>query len=79
MSNSGEVTPEAEAAASDAINDMENRYQLLQESRAREIEEGKTKISPEMRARLQEARLITEQLKYLLNLSENMVQVYKLI
>ncbi len=63
----------------EAIEDLENRYKLLENSRQQEIEAGQSVISAESREKLQEARLITEQLKYLLNLSENMVQVFRYI
>jgi uncharacterized membrane protein YccC len=63
----------------EAISDLEQKYSILKDNRAKELEDGQIQISAEMRTQLQEAKLITEQLKYLLNLSENMIQVNRYI
>ena len=75
----GSSLNENEEGTEEALSELEHRYHLLEQDRAREIEEGRTQISPEMRNQLQEARLVTEQLRYLLNLSENMIQVNKYV
>ena len=48
------------------------KYADLNEKRNQEIESGKTTMSLEMRNKLQEAKVIIEQLKWFINLSENL-------
>ena len=51
---------------------FKNKYRELAYKRDREINSGKTEISSEMRTRFQEAQLVREQLKWLLQISENL-------
>ncbi|UBM57746.1 FUSC family protein [Marinilongibacter aquaticus] len=62
---------ETEAAAAM----LEKKYDELQDIRNRELEMGSEGISSELRNRLQEGRLITNQLKWLYSLSQSMKQV----
>lgn len=59
----------------DASKTLEDKYRQLEEVRAEELSKGWNAISPEMRNRLQEGKLITEQLKWLYGLSDSMKQV----
>lgn len=54
---------------------LESTFQNLSAEREREIAQGKAEISDDLRTNLQEARLITDQLKWLHNLSENLHRV----
>ena len=54
---------------------LESRFESLSAKRERQIEQGQTEISDDLRTRLQEARLVTDQLKWLHNLSENLSRV----
>ena len=56
-----------------AFEDLEKKYNDLNLKRNREIESGILEISPENRNQLQEAKSIIEQLKWLKNLSENLL------
>lgn len=51
---------------------FKNQIKELSRVRDREIETGKTRISPEMRSRFQEAQLVRDQLQWLLQISEKL-------
>ncbi len=51
---------------------FENKFRELSETRDKEIEDGRHNITPEMRLHMQEARMITDQLKLLLSLSSSL-------
>lgn len=51
---------------------FKNKYRQLAYKRDRELNSGKTEISAEMRTKFQEAQLVREQLKWLLQISENL-------
>jgi hypothetical protein len=51
---------------------LENKYKVLEESRNDELKEGFKPLSPELRNKLQEAKMVTDLMKWLYGLSENM-------
>ena len=59
----------------EATSVLESRFQSLSAKRERQIEQGQTEISDDLRTHLQEAQLVTDQLKWLHNLSENLHRV----
>ncbi|MCG1035834.1 FUSC family protein [Polaribacter sargassicola] len=61
-----------------ATKDYEEYFNDLTTKRDKEIEEG-VPITKEMRARLHETQLVSEQIKWLFNLSENLVKNVKKI
>ncbi|AEV31822.1 putative membrane protein [Owenweeksia hongkongensis DSM 17368] len=54
---------------------LESKFESLSAKREQQIEDGQTEISDDLRLRLQESRLIADQLKWLHNLSENLKRV----
>jgi uncharacterized membrane protein YccC len=54
-----------------AQKNLENSYELLASERTQQIEEGKVEIAPEMRLRLQEALLVSNELIWLRTLSKD--------
>lgn len=58
---------------SEAFEILEKKYAELNQKRNQEIESGILTMSTEMRSKLQEAKVIIEQLKWLKNLSENVL------
>jgi uncharacterized membrane protein YccC len=54
-----------------AQKNLENSYEQLASERTRQIEEGKVEIAPEMRLRLQEALLVSNELIWLRTLSRD--------
>jgi 5-carboxymethyl-2-hydroxymuconate isomerase len=57
----------------EAFEILEKKYAELNQKRNLEIESGIMTMSTEMRSKLQEAKVIIEQLKWLKNLSENVL------
>ena len=57
----------------EAFEILEKKYAELNQKRNQEIESGILTMSTEMRSKLQEAKVIIEQLKWLKNLSENVL------
>jgi uncharacterized membrane protein YccC len=55
-----------------ATQGLEDKYRELEESRNNELSEGFKPLSTDLRSKLQEAKLVTDHLKWLLGLSENM-------
>ncbi|MGR3811530.1 FUSC family protein [Jiulongibacter sp. NS-SX5] len=70
-----EMTTHDAEETEDASKTLESKFKDLEEVRARQLEQGELALSPEMRSKLQEGKLITEQLKWLYNLSDSMKQV----
>jgi uncharacterized membrane protein YccC len=58
---------------SEAFEILEKKYAELNQKRNQEVESGIMTMSAEMRSKLQEAKVIIEQLKWLKNLSENVL------
>lgn len=54
---------------------LESKFQSLSAKREDQIKQGQVEINDDLRTHLQEARLITDQLKWLHNLSENLKRV----
>lgn len=54
---------------------FENLYDKLVAERQQEIREGKEQISEELRSKMQEVQIITDQLKWLLELSETLKSI----
>lgn len=74
--NQGEIQTDHDTSETEvATEELENKYRLLESERAEELEKGQTTISAEMRNKLQEGKLITDQLKWLYSLSESMKQL----
>lgn len=59
----------------EAAQVLESQFDSLSAKRELEIEQGQTEISDDLRLQLQENKLITDQLKWLYNLSENLERV----
>lgn len=59
----------------EATQVLESQFDSLSAKRELEIEQGQTEISDDLRLQLQENKLITDQLKWLYNLSENLERV----
>ena len=57
----------------EAFEFLDKKYAELNQKRNLEIESGTMTMSTEMRSKLQEAKVIIEQLKWLKNLSENVL------
>jgi hypothetical protein len=57
----------------EAFEILEKKYAELNLKRNQEIESGTLTLSTEMRSKLQEAKVIIQQLKWLKNLSENVL------
>jgi uncharacterized membrane protein YccC len=65
-------TPVLEINLENATQVLENKYKVLEESRNYELKEGFKPLSPELRNKLQEAKMVTDHLKWLYGLTENM-------
>jgi uncharacterized membrane protein YccC len=65
-------TPVLEDNLENATQVLENKYKVLEESRNDELKEGFKPLSPELRNKLQEAKMVTDHMKWLYGLSENM-------
>ncbi len=65
-------TPVLEDNLENATQVLENKYKVLEESRNDELKEGFKPLSPELRNKLQEAKMVTDLMKWLYGLSENM-------
>ena len=63
---------EVNSGLKEADTYFEDVYQKLVAQRQQEIEEGKQQISEDLRSQLQEVQIITDQLKWLLELTENL-------
>ncbi|WP_304237069.1 FUSC family protein [Jiulongibacter sediminis] len=70
-----ETTMHDTGETEDASKTLEDKYKKLEEVRAEELSQGFVPLKAEMRNRLQEGKLITEQLKWLYGLSDSMKQV----
>jgi hypothetical protein len=64
-------TPVSEINLENATQVLENNYKALEDSRNYELKEGFKPLSTEMRNKLQEAKMVTDHLKWLYGLSEN--------
>ena len=74
-----EISVENEEKVSKAIESLDKKYAELNAQRNEELASGKLIMSTEMRNKLQEGKVILEQIKWLKNISESMLEAVAIL